>query len=289
MLRFILVAVCVGTTTVPSSAQEAVTIKPPVAAKAGEKLRVTDVEKSKTVMDFVIGGEKMLKVEEDSRSVVYVQEVVTAAGKGDAKPLKLTRTYEKFDATEQGKPVSGPPLDVAIVIEKKKDTYTFAAGDKKLDAGFLKKLDGEFNAPDTGKNFPDFLPTKPVKTGDTWKLPAKRLFLNREADDDGPKLDTDKLVSGGRVLKVYRKGGERFVVLEMSFAAPMLTLGKDAPKITEASMSAKLTIDFCPDRTTPASTTVSFTKMSAKLNDPFVSGLFSFEQSTNSTEELLNK
>lgn len=290
MRRFALATALTSLLAATGATQEAVTVRPPTDAKAGQKLRVSEAETSKTAMDFVAAGEKMVNSEENTRSVVYVQEVVTAAGKGGGQPLKLKRTYEKYEATDDGKPAPGPPLDTPIVIEKGKEKYTFDAGGKKIAVAFLKKLDDEFNAPGKdGDPVPDFLPPKPVKAGDTWKLPAKRMFSTLEGGDDGPKLDLDKVTSGGKVLKVYRKGGERFVVLEMSFAAPMLSLGKDGPKISDASMSAKLTTDFCADRAVPTSTTTSSTKMTATFDDPLIKGTFRFEQTTTTTEELVKE
>lgn len=291
MLRITLATACAALLAAGGLAQDAVTIQWPVKAKLGDRVRVTESEKSKTSSEVVVAGEKMSMSSEDRRDAVYVQELL--AGTSGEKGHKFTRTYEKYEGVSDGKPEAGPPLDTVITIEKKGDKYTFDAGAKKLDAEFVKLLDKEFNKPadekEKGVEGPDFLPTKPVKPGDTWKVPFKK-FLGKLSDDDAMVFDKDKATGTGKLVRVYTKGGHKFGVVELTMAAPITSLGKDQPfKVSGGRMECKLTLDVCLDRKVPNCTATTLNKVSVQFADAMVKGGFSFEASSTTTEELLNK
>jgi hypothetical protein len=272
-----------------AGAQEAVILKLADPPRAGDRVRVTETETSKTATDFTILGKKQSTTEESNRTVVYVQEVLTAAGKDDRKPLKLKRTYEKYEAAEDGKDEAGPPLNVAILIEKKGDKYAFDAGEKKLDADFAAKLDKEFNKKDDAKEIPNLLPAKPVKPGDTWKVRPKWLFGSL-SDESSITLDADKGSAGGKLLKVYRKGDRRFAVFELTFAAPITSVGKDSGfEVKEGRVSARLAFDVGLDPRDPFGTTTQTVDLSLRLTGLLAEGTISCHSHTTTTEELLNK
>lgn len=274
-----------------SAADEPVLLKQSEPRKAGDKVRCTETETSMMAADFVVFGMKSDQKGTGSKKIVYVEEVVTAAGKADDRPLKLVRTYEKYEVADDGKEETGPPLKTPITIEKTGAAYAFDAGAKKLDREFLEKLDKEFNPKDKGdgNDVTGALPDKPVKPGHTWELPREHLPFFAAGGDTDMKLDEKKLVAKAKFVKVVTRGGRPFAEIEYTIAAPILSLGKDDDfRVTEGSFSAKLGIELALDGRPGGGTT---TKNAVAVKMAGKGSTFSMKhESTNATtEELLNK
>jgi hypothetical protein len=94
--------------TAPAAADEAVEIKPPLL-KAGDRYKVTKTERTKTTEEYQFGGKKESKDKEETREVVYTEEVLTV-GADPETPAKQVRVYEKFEA-KGGKDPTVPPLN----------------------------------------------------------------------------------------------------------------------------------------------------------------------------------
>jgi hypothetical protein len=288
MSRFGFAAAYVVVCACAAIGEEPVTLKRAESWKAGDKVRYTETEKSKHASDFTVLGKTTKQTGEGSRLIVYVEEI-QKVGKDGARPLKVTRTYEKFECGEDGKEEVGPPLNAPIVIEKKGDKYTFDAGGKKIDEEFAKKLDNEFNTPDDGKAVDGFVPDKPVRPGDTWKLPEKGLFGPFGAGGEGMKLDLKKLTATGKFVKVVTRAGRRFAEVEYVLAAPILQLGPGNDlAVQEGSFAANFTVEMSLDGRGGGGTTTT-NKMNVKLTGKGSTVTISHESKNTTTEELLNK
>lgn len=247
LFRPLLAAVVAAALALTAAAEDAVAIKTP-AFKAGDKFKVIKTEKNKSVEKQEAGGKNTSNTKEDTREVVYTEEVL-APGTGGERPTKSVRVYEKFEVV--GDPdVPAPPLNAPITISTTGDKYTFAC-EKPLGA-FAKKLDDEFNRPNEPTT-KDFLPGKPVKPGDSWTIdPAK--FVKSLAEEK-LNIDAEKAAVSGKLLKVYEKDGKTFGVIEMALVLPLKDLGKDGPPLKRGAFTAKATADVCIDGTDPTENT----------------------------------
>lgn len=249
MRTFTVAAALVAALALPAAADDAVEIKPPVL-KAGAKYKVTKTEKTKTTEAFDAGGKKASKDKEETRLIVYTEEVVTPGTDGE-KPAKAVRVYEKYEAAG-GKDRATPPLNAPITIAKSGEKYEFTA-DKPL-GDFAKTLDDEFNKPNEPTTR-DFLPGKPVKPGDTWKIdPAK--FV-KSLGKEKLSIDGAKAAMSGKLLKTYQKDGKLFGVLELLATFPVKDLGPGAPPLKSGVLKMTVTADVCIDGTDNRETTTS--------------------------------
>lgn len=249
MLRPICGVACVVLFAASVCAGDAIEIKSPVL-KAGDRYKVTKTEKTKTTEELEAGGKKSAKDKEETRLVVYTEEVLTPGTAGGDKPAKAVRVYEKFEV--KGKDLAAPPLNAPITINKADGMYTFEC-DKPL-GDFAKKLEDEFNKTDEPTTR-DFLPGKPVKPGDSWKIDTAKFVksLGREKLN----IDAEKAAMSGKLLKAYQKGGKQFGVIELRATFPVKDLGKDAPPLKRGVFTLSVTADVCIDGTDPSETTKS--------------------------------
>jgi hypothetical protein len=231
--------------------QDVVTLKT-YKAKAGDRVKTTKTDKSKHTLSAVVSGKAEKKDESGTKNIVYVDEIITA-GEGDAKPVKLKRTYEKYDVTKSGKDeAGGPPLNTAILIEKKGEKYQFTINNKPVNFGLSAQLSAEFDQ--TGPRLEDaLLPGKAVKTGDTWKVDGGKI-----ASWFGPTgkavVDADKSVINAKLVKTYQNDGKQFGVLEFDGELVVTAIGEKLPfKVKSGSkIAVKMTVDACIDGTDPA-------------------------------------
>lgn len=279
---FALAALIAGT----ALGQDAVTIRPP-KLNAGDRVRTTKTEKTTSNVAFSVKGQAQKKDETTTRTVVYVDEVVTANDKG-GKPLKLKRTYEKYDVSKGvgGKDEPAPPLNTPITIEKKGDKYEFSS-DKPLDKGFAAKLSAEF---DKASNPEAVLPDKPVKPGDTWKIEGKKLDGLFGGDSPGV-LDADKSSVTGKLVKTYQKEGKQFGVIEYTGTIAIKGLGEKVPLTVKAGsgMDVKMTMDGCIDGSTPAGDMKGSMKIKMDAEGMGITMTVSADGTITETQVLLKK
>jgi hypothetical protein len=280
-------AVLVLAVAASAAGQDAVTLKV-ARPKDGDRVKVTKSEKTKSTTTFAAGGKTQAKDDVLTRTVVYVDEVVTADPKG-GKPTKLRRTYEKYDVTKGGKADAGPPLNTPILIEKKGDKYEFTA-DKPLDPGFAAALSADFNRPGGSSRDEDLLPDNPVRPGDTWKVDGKKIVA-AIGSDGGLVIDEQASSLTGRLVKTYRKDGKLFGVMEYAGEIVIKSLGEKASLRVKAGskMGMKLTREACVDGTDPSATTVG--DLSARIEAEGMGLMLTLaaDGKTTNTEELLPK
>ena len=251
--------------------------------KAGDRYKVVKTEKSKNTQQVTANGVAKNEVKDETINIVYTEEVVIAA-KGDGKPEKLVRVYEKYeDDTEKAK--AAPPLKTPITIAKADGKYTFTAAGKELgDAA--QALDAEFNKPAGEPTNKDFLPGKAVKVGDTWKVDTAKFVKSL---GEKMALDEKKATMTGKLLKTYPQNGAQFGTLEFKADFPIASLGEGAPPLKSASFKLTLTVDACIDGTAAAEKSKTLLNLSIVVDTKDVKVDISADGVMTETKEPLPK
>ncbi len=235
MRRFGFGFVVAGLLAASAAGQDAVEIK--IAyPKAGQKAKVTVEEKATTKTTFTVGGNTQSKDEVKTKSLVYVDDVIENP-KNEKRPDKVRRTYEKAVVGADGNTKKLPVEGKTVLIEKTGDKYAFTVDGQPVTGEALKLLEDEFN-----------------KSKE--KDPTDDLV--KAVGEGGLKLDKDKLMATGKLVKVYKKEGRQFGVIEFAVDGPITGLGEKAPvTVKEGKMTMKLTGDGCIDGSAPAGTSSS--------------------------------
>jgi hypothetical protein len=284
MRTFGFAAALVGIAALSAPGQEPVTIKVGKLV-AGDRVKVTKNEKMTSKIAFTAGGKTEGKDDVEAKSIVYTDVVITA-NDGVGKPLKLKRTYEKYEVTKGGRAADGPPLNAAILIEKKDGKYT-ATAEQPLDPAFSAKLTAEFDR-DGGMGIERLLPGKPVKPGDAWKVDVSKL---PGISGDGLAIDADKSELTGKLLKTFERGGKRFGELEYAGTIALKSLGAKSPvKLKDGStMKLKMTGEACIDGTDPSNRMTGTLAIKMEGEGAGVTLSLTADGTIASTEELLPK
>jgi hypothetical protein len=208
---------------VAPAADEAIELKhyPP---KVGDRTRVTDEERTTTRSIITVGEKREDKVERHTKQVVYVSEVL-AVKKGEKKGTKIKRVYEKAEDVKDDTATKLPLHGKTVVIEKKGDKYTFTFDDgKAVDGEPREELDKEFNKKDEDA-IDDFIPKRPLKPGETWKMDADKLVKALTKEKDAFTVDKKGASGTGKLAEVYTFGGSRYGVYDMRVELPLTELG----------------------------------------------------------------
>jgi len=237
-----------------TAADEAYVIKV-YQSKKGDKTEHEMTKDEKTNVVATFGGKEDKNEVTASSKDSYTEEILEK-GAGAKRPTKLVRVYSVSEKTEKGKTTKAAYVGQPVLIEKKGDRYEFSVKGKSLT---------EAEAPDLFKKFSkkkdeepqneDFLPTKPVKVGESWTVPAdKSEQMFKSLSDDRMKVDAKKSTVGGKLLKVYKKDDAQFGVLELTFTIVVTELdlgGQFAKTTTGRKIVMKGTVDTCIDGTVP--------------------------------------
>jgi hypothetical protein len=251
MIR-LLCGLCATVLLAPATpaADEAVELKD-YRPKVGDRVRVTDEDRTTTRSIVTTDDKTDSKVEKRTKTVVYVSETL-AVKAGDKKPTKLKRTYEKAEESKDGE-VTKLPLDgKAVIVEKKGDKYTFSYADdgKAVDGKAREELDKEFNKTDKD-DIDDFIPRKPLKAGDTWKLDTDKLIKLLAKDTFA--VDAKTATGTGKLVEGYTFGGKQFGVYDLRVEFPVTELKGDAPIALKkgSKMALQIIADGNADGTEP--------------------------------------
>src|SRR5262249_47323679 len=113
-------------------------------------------------------------------------------------------------------------------------------------------LDQEFNREKDLVRQSILLPKKAVKVNESWKIDPQMIIKKRERDYEGVKIDADKTVATGKLLKAYQKDGRQFGVMETHIEMPfrgamMLDNDTKAEIDPGAKMIIATKVDACID------------------------------------------
>jgi len=288
MRQFGFAAIVVGFLSVSATGQEAVTIKVGKPA-AGDRIKTTKNEKMNSKLNLSIGGKADAKDSVESKAIVYTDEIITVT-EGAGKPVKLKRTYEKYEVSKGGQALEAPPLNKAILIEKKDGKYTFTADDKPLDGPFATKLSAEFDRSTGTPGVDQLLPGKPVKAGDTWKIDVSKL-PGLGGNDSGLVVDAEASDLTGKLVKTEKKSGKQYGVLEFTGNIAIKSLGEKSPLKLKpgAKMGLKMTAEACIDGTDPSSKMTGLLSIKMEGDGGGISLSIVADGTIGETNELLPK
>jgi hypothetical protein len=173
----------------------------------------------------------------------------------DKMPTKIQRVYEKaLQATIKDAAAADPkpqPYHAkTVVIEKKDAAYEF-----RIEGGEVFKdasLDEEFNGGQQETHKRLLFPAQPVPEGGTWKIDTAPLLRGFKKDE---KVSVKKSEGTGKLVKVYKKDGRLFGVIESAFELEFTVEVKEVDPKSKGSLNSaqtlvmKATFDGCIDGT----------------------------------------
>jgi hypothetical protein len=287
MRQFGFAAIVIGLVAVSATGQDAVTIKS-VRPKAGDRIKTTISEKETTTTSFTIGGKAEKKSVDSTKSILYVTEIV-AGGTGDEPPVKLLRTYEKYDLSKGPKPgMAAPPLKTPILIEKKDGKYTYTVDGKPVEKGVAALLDAEFAKTKSDFKGEDFLPKGPVKPGDTWKPDIAKFAKALAEEKLVPDVEKSSIVC--KLVSSSKKNGNVYGVVELKMDIAIKGL-EGQPDITVKSglMSMTMTGNICLDGTDPTEDSKDLMNFKIEAETKGITFVVEGKGEKTETKELLPK
>lgn len=217
------IALVVAALAAPVNAADVIEVKF-ARPGAGDRVRVV-VESNQTAVQTtrVFGQDSDITTKKVFRATFVDEFVVPLDAEGTRE--KLIRTYEKYEASLDGKPQPAPPLNTAITIEKKDGKYSYSVDGKPLATEVLTVLESEF-ARKQGMRGDNISPVKPVKPGAAWNLDPAEVFKGYGGEGKVP-LALDKATMTGKLLKAEARGGRPFGVVELNAEMPVKEIGAD--------------------------------------------------------------
>jgi hypothetical protein len=242
-------------------AQDTYTIKIKRDPDPGKSVTYKDSSTESGTVKILDADGNLLK--EDKPNVVQDEVyTVTVIEKGDKRPKKFKRAYEKATRTVAGTAQARSYEGRTVVFELKDGKYVVTVeGDKPLDEMDLAELTKKAN--DNEENVDEvLLPKEAVKVGDKWPIDGKavaKLF----SKGGELSLDADKTKGDGTLLKVYKKDEKQFGVVEVKLK--LAIKGAGGLKFDEpAVMDLTLALDTALDGSTTAGSMTMKGKMTGK-------------------------
>jgi hypothetical protein len=195
-----------------------------LAAAAGESYRLdvrTNLEPGESVVVRRVTDEATeVTVKDASGKVVdkkagteRKEESYTETGvvKGDMRPGKFKRVYTKAERAEgKGESKARSYQGKTVLFEERAGKYEVSVdGKDELAAADRKQLASAANEGE-GQISRLLLPDREVKEGEAWKIDGKTLAKVRAFG----KVDAGRSDGEGKLLRVYRKDGHLFGVIE---------------------------------------------------------------------------
>ncbi len=188
-------------------AQEAYQIKMKMNPPVGKSIRIEYDISTKFTTKAKNGEKADSKTKQD---YFVIRETVLEHPKGENKPTRLKRFYEKAIYTVDDEQQSYGLEGKTVLIEKKGPIYQFrleqggALGEEEKNL-LNNQLNGSNN--DVTKLVPD----RPVTAKESWKVGQDIL---KQFGKGLGKIDTERSSGSGKLLKVYQKGQKQYGKLE---------------------------------------------------------------------------
>jgi hypothetical protein len=184
-------------------------LKPPAPLAEGKAIKL--VEKTNGVNHIKVTDEDGKVIRDDKQpfgsEMVFTKKVLKRDKTG---PTKFQHTYEKASETEGKKPVTQPYQGRTIVFERVDGKLKATAeGKPEIDEKVLQKLAEAEDRNRAGKH-EVLLPGKAVKVGEKWAFSGAKV-----AEVLGSAKDTEKAEGTGKLVKVYKKDGKLFCVVDL--------------------------------------------------------------------------
>jgi hypothetical protein len=257
MLRILSVAVVLGLVAGPAwgQADGPYQIKIKRLAK-GESELVDKSEKATQNIKIEDNNGNLVKEQKENKGDVNVYLQTVLERKGNKRPTKMTRKYEKATVTKDGTTTKLSYEGKTVLIEKKGDRYVFRVeGGEELTGEDAKELNKEFNKKgeiDEKALEELLLPGKAVKVGEEWKLDVSK--VSKAFEEDGAlEIVPEKTKGTGKLLRAYKKDGRQFGVIQLRLDMALKSVSEEGNKVVlqadKSKMQLEFTIDTCIDGT----------------------------------------
>jgi hypothetical protein len=238
--------------------QESYTIRIKTLTK-DETIEVVKTETMQGDVKFVADLGKVIETREtkSAEESAYRQTILERETGGPA--TRLQRTYEKAQATAEGKTKDLAYQGKTVLVERKNGKYVFQIeGGNELTAADAPQLDKEFNrAPDSEHDLLQalLLPRTPVRPGQTWKMEMDKLLKVLLKGDQTVAVDAAGSSGTGKLLRVYERDGRRFGVFEVHLDLPLKGVPENGKIKVPFDPGAHMTMvyhsDICIDGSLP--------------------------------------
>ncbi len=214
-MRVFVSAACVGLFLAAGARGEAYTLKfREWPEGAGQVVAVRQTTR-KVARHTTKNGD--LEVERREREEIVEEAYThTTVKKGEPRPTAYERTYRTAQRSVDGKKEKRSYAGRTIVFDQKEGQYrVLVEGKPDLPPGDLRDLSRQAN-PDRKRGEPSpfavlgaLLPARAVKVGETWTLSGEALGKL----PGGALFDAGRSKGQGKLVRVYRAGGQRFAVV----------------------------------------------------------------------------
>ncbi len=197
--------------------------------RVGDRVRVMDEERSLLRFVVVQNNQREEKQETREKIVIFVSETL-AVQKGERRPRKIQRVYERAEETKNGTTEKLPLHGQTVVIEKKNDRYVFTTGNgQALDGPAHDELDKEFNRKKEDNELDNFIPPRPLKPGETWMMDAQKLVQSFSRASREFIMDAKTAKGEGKFVESYTFGGYKYGIYDMLIQFPLKQLAGPNP------------------------------------------------------------
>lgn len=251
--KFLPVLVAFTMAATAPAADEAYTLKM-YREKEGEVVKKTVTITTEGKVTITVSDKTEATPVKQVDHFVEIAEVVKWPAKAPY-PTKLARTFEKFDLTDRtGETVPTALAGMTMVTEVAGDKVTHTVDGKPLSAEQVTTYQTVTRGGSISIAF-EWLPSKPVKVGDTWDLDLKKGLEASRVNDNS--IDLKKSSFTGKLLKAMKKDGVLWgtVEFEERLALTQLPGGGMSLAVEPGSeMTLKTTVETCLDGTLPGGT-----------------------------------
>ena len=217
----------------------------------------TETNASKVAISFM--GMTQNQEENTVTKTVFTEEVLEKPA-GGKRPTKVKRVYETGERTKNGEKEDLGLAGKTVLVEKAGDGYKITVDGQEPTGTAAAILRKEFRKE---KQVSDehFLPARPVKVGDTWKIDVGPLAKDAAGELD---VDADKSSGTAKLVKVYDKGGHKYGVIEVTLDLAVNKLGGGGGQEIELKAGSKMTATATMDIAIDGSAVSGSAKMTVK-------------------------
>src|SRR5262245_17454567 len=214
-------------------------------------------------------GKVLEKTEETVVDVCKFREEVVEKVAG-RRPTRVKRTYTEATRTVGDDAHNHLYSGQLVLIERADRGYRFTIDDGKElkgeEAGDLPAAFGE-HLPTDEEFDAAVLPGRAVAVGEEWVIDRKRVAGLFGGDDAATEsFNLDKVKATGKLVKVYKKGGRQFGVLDVRVEVPLRRFEGAHPCRDGARMTQRLTVDTCIDGSVEADSGTVVVELSGKAD-----------------------
>lgn len=199
-----------------------------IDASTGHELYIADPEignpmRGTLKMDMriavAVSGKQNDKKDQTIREDMSYRATVLECPPGAKKPTRALLFIDKWDtstATVSDKGVRDRILGKEILIQKNGDQYRFTnPNGSPIDPNVTIQLNEVFKKLYESIGASDFMPDKPVGTGDTWSIPVGKMM--RAVNESGMlQIDQAKSKGAGKLISVSTRDNRKFGRMEIT-------------------------------------------------------------------------